>query len=72
MESVFLNPEELKEMTGRMQYRAQIRVLRALGIEHKVRPDGSPLVLRAHVETQLGGALPSAKMKSAQPNWGAM
>lgn len=26
-----------------------------MGIEHKVRPDGSMLVLRAHVEQSLGG-----------------
>ncbi|VVE46865.1 DUF4224 domain-containing protein [Pandoraea terrigena] len=52
---IFLTKDEIREMTGRVRYKSQALVLSALGIEHKVRPDGSMLVLRAHVEQSLGG-----------------
>ncbi|MBX6381461.1 MAG: DUF4224 domain-containing protein [Microbispora sp.] len=48
-------PDELIEITGKRQGAAQIRALRAMGIEHRMRPDGTPFVLRAHVEHLLGG-----------------
>jgi prophage regulatory protein len=54
-ESMFLRAEELRELTQRRQSRSQSEMLRALGIEHKVRPDGSLIVLRAHVVKLLGG-----------------
>jgi len=69
---VFLTPEQIKELTERTQHSAQLRVLRALGIDHKVRPDGSLVVLRAHVEQQLGCALPSAKLQEPEPDWEAV
>lgn len=52
---IFLTQDEIREMTGRVRYKSQAHVLSALGIEHMVRPDGSMLVLRAHVEQSLGG-----------------
>lgn len=66
---MFLTAEELREMTKRTQYRAQIRVLRALGIAHKVRPDGSVAVLRAHVEKEFGAGVSSSSPKKREPNW---
>ncbi|VVE41948.1 hypothetical protein PCO31111_04222 [Pandoraea communis] len=51
----FLTQDEIREMTGRVRYKSQALVLSAMGIEHKVRPDGSILVLRMHVEQSLGG-----------------
>jgi hypothetical protein len=69
---MFLTADELKEMTKRTQHRAQVQVLRALGIEHKVRPDGSVLVLRSHVEKQLGGGVTSTSMRKREPNWSAI
>lgn len=69
---MFLTAEELKEMTKRTQYRAQVQVLRALGIEHKIRPDGSVLVLRAHVEKQMGGDITSSPTRKREPNWSAI
>ncbi len=45
-------------------------MLNALGITHKVRSDGSLLVLRSHVEKELGGApTTKSKAKTFEPNW---
>ncbi|WP_256380691.1 DUF4224 domain-containing protein [Pandoraea sp. SD6-2] len=52
---IFLTQDEIRQMTGRVRYKSQSHVLSTLGIKHKVRPDGSMLVLRAHVEKSLGG-----------------
>lgn len=70
---MFLTPEEIIEMTDRQQRAAQRAVLNALGIIHKVRPDGSLAVLRTHVEREFGGAPTGAKAKAAcEPNWDAL
>jgi hypothetical protein len=69
---MFLTRDELREMTGKQQYRSQAKVLNAMGITHKIRPDGTLLVLRSHVIEQLGGR---AALKKAEPefvpNWDA-
>lgn len=44
-----LTPAELESLTGKQRRSAQLRVLQALGIPARVRPDGSLLVLRSHV-----------------------
>lgn len=70
---MFLDSDEVRELTKRVQHAAQARTLRAMGIEHRPRPDGSLAVLRVHVEQQLGGAPTTARKKaSAEPNWGAL
>ena len=51
---MFLTRDEVKEMTGQKRA-AQAKVLNSMGIAHKVRPDGTLLVLRSHVIEQLGG-----------------
>lgn len=66
---MFLTPEELVELTHRQRPAAQIRALRAMGIEHRVRPDGKPVVLRAHVEALLGAAKPPKRR--GDPDWSA-
>ena len=43
-----------------------------MGIEHKVRPDGSVVVLKAHVEQSLGLREDRKKTKEFEPNWGAI
>ncbi|WP_426195040.1 DUF4224 domain-containing protein [Massilia sp. DWR3-1-1] len=70
---MFLTPDELVEMTGRKQMRAQAVALTHLGVIHKIRADGKPLVLRAHVEQLLGaGIAPRAKAAPHfEPNWAA-
>ena len=43
-----------------------------MGIEHKLRPDGSVAVLRAHVERALGLNEAVKNMKTIEPNWSAL
>lgn len=45
-----LAPDELVALTAKERRSAQRRVLEALGIPHKVRPDGSLVVLRVAVD----------------------
>ena len=71
---MFLTTEEVAELTGRQRSDAQVRALRFMGIEHKVRPDGSVAVLRAHVERIFGGAIkaPERKTGTSEPDWAAL
>lgn len=72
MASMFLDADEVREMTDRKTHSAQRKMLNALGITHKVRADGSVLVLRSHVERELGGAPAlAARKKEFTPNWSA-
>lgn len=68
--SLMLSPDELKDLTHKSRASAQVRALRAMGIEHKVRPDGSVAVLRAHVDAQMG-APKERRQAQWEPNWGA-
>ena len=45
-----LTPEQLEAYTERKRPTAQARVLDAIGVPYKVRPDGSLIVLRIHVQ----------------------
>jgi hypothetical protein len=67
---MFLTADEIENLTAKQRRAAQRVVLNALGIQHKVRPDGSLAVLRSHVEREFGGALPAGAAKKPQePNW---
>lgn len=55
-DGMFLDDDEIAQLTRRQRKPAQSKVLSYMGIEHKRRPDGSLVVLRAHVERLLGGA----------------
>lgn len=70
---MILSGSELQELTGKQRRKAQARTLSMLGIEFKIRADGFPVVLRAHVERVLGGPeKPSRQRKKTIPNWGAL
>lgn len=69
---MILNKSELIELTGRRVKSAQIKALRFMGIEHKIRPDGSVVVLRAHVQQVLGLKEPTEKRVEVEPNWDAI
>lgn len=73
MSDMFLSADEISSMTGRVQRAAQVKVLRFMGVEHRVRPDGTLAVLRAHVE-KVFGATPAAERKTTpkEPNWEAL
>lgn len=72
MTSTFLTKQEVAEMTDRVQRAAQTRELTHMGVIHKLRADGSVLVLRAHVEQLLGyQARTKPKEPHFEPNWAA-
>ena len=60
---MILTPEELAELTGRCRSDAQVRVLRFMGIEHRIRPDGKVVALRSHVDAVLGAVTIHPKVK---------
>jgi hypothetical protein len=71
----FLQPEEIRSLTDRKRRVAQVKVLRSMGIEHKVRPDGGIAVLRAHITKVFDGspeATSRSHQKVASPNWRAI
>jgi hypothetical protein len=70
---MLLSPAEIRELTGRSRRDAQARALRGMGIEHKVRPDGTIAVSRAHVERVLGGEIGgSVRMRKTEPDFSRM
>jgi hypothetical protein len=69
---MFLTCEEVRALTKRVQYSAQVKALRTMGIEHRARPDGSLVVLRSHIEQMFSGMSEKRKHQRAEPNWGAL
>lgn len=69
---MFLTPEDIAALTLKTQRKAQRAALNFMGIDHKIRPDGSIVVLRAHVEKMLGASMPPAAGKKREPNWSAI
>jgi hypothetical protein len=74
MSNLFLKPSQVEGLTSRVRRTAQVKVLRALGIEHKVRPDGSVAVLRDHVNKVFDGTESTSERspRSVPPNWAAI
>lgn len=69
----FLSHEEIEALTERRIRPAQVRVLKAMGIEHRVRPDGSIAILRAHILKVFDGLAESrTRVQTPQPNWDAI
>lgn len=50
-----LSEDEIRQVTHKVRKTAQIKALRQMGIEVKIRPDGSPLVNANHFEQATGG-----------------
>lgn len=48
--SIELTKPELRSLTGKIRWTAQLRELEAMGIPYKRRTNGSLVVIRAHVE----------------------
>lgn len=69
MSGTFLEPKEVRELTGRVHYASQAKVLRSMGIEHRARPDGSLALLRSHVEDVMGGGQSKPKKTEPEINW---
>lgn len=66
---MFLSKEELFDLTHRVRYSAQAQALRALGIEHRIRPDGSIAVLRSHIEKVFDAAVQTRRVAKQTPNF---
>jgi hypothetical protein len=56
---MFLSKDELVALTGRRRPKAQARALTGMGIPYRRRPDGSPVVLRIHLDTFSGADAPA-------------
>ncbi len=69
----FLSEEEVRALTERRARAAQSRALKSMGIEHRVRPDGSIAILRAHIYKVFDGdSSTRSQPKVIQPNWDAI
>lgn len=64
-----LTHEEIEQLTGKVRKPAQVRALRFMGVEHKIRPDGAVIVSRSHVEKILDGDMASKVKRRVEPNW---
>lgn len=69
MSSPFLSFDDLVALTGKKLNSAQRRALNYMGISHRVRPDGSLVVLWSHVDAYV---LNPATTKQPEPNWGSI
>jgi hypothetical protein len=68
---VAMTEEQLVEVTHKRRPSAQCRCLKSMGIDHRVRSDGTVLVHRAHYDRLLGG-IANAKLppvKRFEINW---
>lgn len=70
----FLLPDEIHNLTDRQRRTAQVKVLKGMQIDHKVRPDGSIAILRAHIIKVFGGDTATQRKlnKVSLPNWEAV
>lgn len=68
---MILNETELSALTNRVRRDAQVKALRFMGIEHRIRPDGTVAVLKAHVEQSLG-LKSGSTIKESEPDWSAI
>ncbi|UWE15094.1 DUF4224 domain-containing protein [Herbaspirillum huttiense] len=67
---MFLNKTDIADLTKRKRAKAQQKQLNAMGIQYRVRADGSLVVLQTHVERLLGGLEPPVRQRSVrEPNW---
>lgn len=61
---MILSRAEVAELTGFVRYRRQARELDCLRIPYRLRSDGSPLVVRAHVEGRVETKEPQLRLKA--------
>ena len=64
---MILDDEKLTQLTGKIRNTKRIEELRFLGIDHKVRSDGFPIVF----ENTLDPA-PKQKSNKGEPQWDNM
>lgn len=61
----FLTDDEVKHLTGKVRWSAQMRALTAMRVAFERRPDGKPVVLRSAVQAG------NDEKPSNEPNWNA-
>jgi hypothetical protein len=70
---IFLSSAEVVRLTGRKRPTHQAQALRGMGIENRLNPAGQVIVLRRHLEEQLGmKSGRRSQTRSAEPNWSAL
>lgn len=67
-----LTKEELKDLTDRSTYPAQVRRLRELGIRFRVTADRTIVVLPEEVRRALMGEEKSQVVVTTEPDWSAL
>ncbi len=67
---IYLTPQEVKDITGKHRYRAQVRALGRMGIQCRVRPDGRPIVSRMAFEKIMDGAVSTPEQ--VEPDFGTL
>ncbi|MFC4922976.1 DUF4224 domain-containing protein [Delftia deserti] len=65
-ESLFLNDEQLRQLTGRRHKSRQIEWLRAEAVPFRVNASGHPVVTRSAIEGRQESAMPQQQEK---PRW---
>jgi len=71
--STFLEDDELYDLTHRKRCDAQLKQLRQMGIQCRVRADGSLAVLREHINREMGGVDSKEKKPTPiEPDWSAL
>ena len=70
--SLFLNTEELKDLTGAHTRAGNIDWLRRHGWPFEINRQGWPRVLMSHLQHRLGGQLSNQQPSSQEPNWNAL
>jgi len=66
--SLCLSKKEVRELTQKVRFGAQVRTLSEMGIRHTLRPDGSPVVLHSTLSEQMG----SPNQKPSQPDFSSL
>lgn len=69
---MFLNPDQLRDLTRKQRPTAQARVLREMGIRHGVRPDRTLAVMATAVDAVLGPGTAASLGRKTAPNFGAV
>lgn len=69
---MILSESQLYELTKKKHCAAQVSVLKSIGIDHKVRPDGSVVVSKVHVEQVLGVVVNNTISKQIEPDWASI
>lgn len=70
--SMFLNRDEIAELTGFKHKAKQRDWLVESGFKFTIRADGFPCVLRSHIEKSLGGSLETKRLSLVEPDADAL